>query len=181
MSQPAARGEGYLGTALHELTHALVYADFPFAPRWLDEGLATLQEEQDSSGRIDNYRLYYLRAALEQNKCPAVRAIIDPKSPGWYTEPAPLMAAAARYLALYLLQREPGRNDLKRVYQQLRADPSLEAAQALQSVTGMTLDELNTAFVQFIQGRSVEKIGRKWGMLQSAIGEYIRSLPAPAN
>jgi hypothetical protein len=174
-------GQWYLGTALHELTHALVYAEFPFAPRWLDEGLATLQEEQDSSGPIDNYRLYYLRAALEQNKCPTVRAIIDPKSPAWYTDPAPLMAAAARYLALYLLQRAPGRNDLKQVYQQLRADPSLDAAQALQSVTGMTLDDLNTAFVQFVQGRNVQKIGPKWGMLQPDIARYIRNLPIPTN
>jgi hypothetical protein len=86
----------------------------------------------------------------------------------------------SRQRSLYLLQREPGKNDLKIVYQKLREDPSADAAQVLQSVTGMTLDDLNTAFVQFVQGRSTDKIRSKWGMLQADIERYIQNLPAPA-
>lgn len=32
------------GTLNHELTHALVFWDFPLAPRWLEEGIAALHE-----------------------------------------------------------------------------------------------------------------------------------------
>ncbi len=39
----ATIGGGY-GTLLHEMMHALVANDFPDAPLWLDEGLATLYE-----------------------------------------------------------------------------------------------------------------------------------------
>lgn len=39
----ATIGGGY-GTLLHELMHALITADYPRAPGWLDEGMATLYE-----------------------------------------------------------------------------------------------------------------------------------------
>lgn len=35
---------GSAGTLNHELTHALVFWDFPLAPRWLEEGMAALHE-----------------------------------------------------------------------------------------------------------------------------------------
>ena len=41
-----AEGDGGL---LHELTHVLMDADFPNAPLWLQEGLATLHESSDVS------------------------------------------------------------------------------------------------------------------------------------
>jgi hypothetical protein len=41
--------KGSAGTLQHELTHALVFWDFPLAPRWLEEGLASLYENTDSN------------------------------------------------------------------------------------------------------------------------------------
>ncbi len=67
------------GTLTHELVHPLVEADFPGAPTWLDEGLASLFEAPtfDAAGRIHgrtNWRLRRLLAAIgDDHTRPLVR------------------------------------------------------------------------------------------------------------
>lgn len=52
---------GGYGTLLHEMMHGLVSADFPEAPGWLDEGLATLYDRTQWRGNrlvpLPNWRL----------------------------------------------------------------------------------------------------------------------------
>ena len=55
------------GTLSHELTHALMEADFPNAPGWISEGLASLHEQLGANNQpLDNYRYYYLEFTLEK-------------------------------------------------------------------------------------------------------------------
>jgi len=67
------------GTLTHEMVHPLVEADFPGAPTWLDEGLASLFEAPtfDAAGRIHgrtNWRLRRLLAAIaDDDTRPRVR------------------------------------------------------------------------------------------------------------
>jgi peptidoglycan hydrolase-like protein with peptidoglycan-binding domain len=63
----ATSGRAGYGTLLHELIHALVEADFPTAPAWLNEGLASLYErtqwrEQKLHG-LPNWRMDRMREA----------------------------------------------------------------------------------------------------------------------
>lgn len=94
-----AEGDGGL---LHELTHVLMDADFPAAPRWVQEGLAALHEGCDvrtvgghaesrpfADGGVGNqveqpprlvphhnWRLAVLRRAVAENRLPAVKELI---------------------------------------------------------------------------------------------------------
>ena len=59
----ATSGSQGHGTLIHEMVHALIESDFPDAPDWLDEGLASLYERSlwASGGRlvpVANWRMY---------------------------------------------------------------------------------------------------------------------------
>jgi tetratricopeptide (TPR) repeat protein len=59
---------GY-GTFAHELKHVFLHNDFPGIPVWLDEGIASLNEEVDRDGkRLDNWRLVYIRSFQKISK-----------------------------------------------------------------------------------------------------------------
>ena len=61
----ATGGSAGYGTLLHEMIHALIKADFPDAPPWLNEGLASLYERtQWSAARLNalpNWRMDRMR------------------------------------------------------------------------------------------------------------------------
>jgi hypothetical protein len=63
-------GAAHVPTVLHEVVHALLHADFPFAPPSLEEGLATLFEapvvpaDGGIGGEAKNRRAPRLQAAL---------------------------------------------------------------------------------------------------------------------
>jgi len=58
------------GTLVHEMTHALMAPDFPQAPIWISEGLASLYEqcrvEKQSLKGDPNWRLPELKRALKR-------------------------------------------------------------------------------------------------------------------
>jgi len=70
------------GGLLHELTHALMAFDFPNAPEWLSEGLASLHERADLSegGKVlvglPNWRLALVQEARRARRLPPVRTLI---------------------------------------------------------------------------------------------------------
>ncbi|MCL4190661.1 MAG: hypothetical protein KJZ87_02860, partial [Thermoguttaceae bacterium] len=66
----------------HELTHALMAFDFPAAPDWLAEGLASLYEDcrRDSGGRLlgeTNWRLPVLQQAICRRHLPSLGQLMD--------------------------------------------------------------------------------------------------------
>jgi hypothetical protein len=166
----------YLGTAIHEMIHASIHAYFPNAPLWLNEGMAATFEQQDESQPIENYRLYYLIEALQSGKLPTLKEVIDPKSRGWSSSAQPLMAAAARYLCLYLLQGTPDKNYLKTLFQTLRDSNFSQSVQPLESMTGRKSDQLQEEWVRFIKTRDLNNIDPKWNSLRGNIRRYIEGL-----
>jgi hypothetical protein len=172
----------FLGTALHELVHAHIHVEFPSAPPWLNEGLASLHEATDWGGPIDNYRLYYVRDANEKGKLPKLKHLLDPAAEGWHGKKARLMHAMARYFCFYLWKRSaPENNDLRQVYRLLRDDylnaqGDLSSAEALKNVTGMPVEEIEKKFRAFIQSRDMANVDRTWGQLKYRIGAYIDTL-----
>lgn len=97
------------GTLAHELTHALVHADFPSLPEWLDEGLASLHEECEFSTDglrlkgLDNWRRTTLREARQRGQ---LRSVSDLATERFATsDRAAVDYAHARYFCLFLQQR----------------------------------------------------------------------------
>ena len=135
-----AEGDGAL---FHELTHVLMDTDFPDAPQWLQEGLATLHEAVEFRGPelgtgagvlkspalletavalrrgrgltpVLNWRGAILRLARDENRLPSVQRLITAASFRGPNEA--LDYAYARYFCLFLHQR----GVLSRYYAALR-------------------------------------------------------------
>jgi hypothetical protein len=178
-------GRWYLGTVQHELVHALMAADFPAAPRWLHEGMAALHEE--TSGQLeprDNYRLYYLEAALEHGILPTVGELLAADADRWPTDAGRLWDAAARYLFFYLWELDRGREVLPRAYRRLRevepgTDLGAAATDVLLELTGhRQLDSLDAAFRRWVGDRGAGVAGEAWGWLRDDIRRYVGGLAA---
>lgn len=146
-----------LGTLTHELVHPIVESDFPGAPEWLNEGLASLFEAftLPSSGEVHgvkNWRHPRLLRALGSTKerveasLPHLLGLNDAQFRG---ESEDLNYATARYFCQWLDQR----GQLWPFYQRYRdtheQDPSGE--QAFQAVTGKSLAEANQEWVRWVK------------------------------
>jgi len=97
------------GALVHELTHALMAFDFPRAPQWLSEGLASLHEHgriRDDGGEIlglPNWRVGVLEEAVRRRRLPALRSLLGTRS---FRGPGErLHYAQARYFCMYLQDR----------------------------------------------------------------------------
>lgn len=126
----------------HELVHALMHADFPDAPPWLQEGLATMYEDvvcsANASGPhwepVVNWRLTVLQRAIRAGDGPDLRQLLHASNLGGPDEA--VAYAQARYLCMYLDRC----GHLESVYRGMRDD-----------VTGDPHGEraLRTAFPQY--------------------------------
>ncbi len=99
-----------LGTLTHEIVHPLVRADFPEAPTWLDEGLASLFEAPvlPRDGEIHgarNWRLPRLREALGSRDSRArasLATVMSLSDDAFRDDDEALHYATARYLCQWL-------------------------------------------------------------------------------
>ena len=100
------------GTLLHELTHALIDFDYPDAPDWLNEGLASLHEQCRFRGGerdpwlegLANWRLKGLQEVIRKHRLRSLASLVastDFRGPLEGTN-----YAQARYFCLYLQQKE---------------------------------------------------------------------------
>lgn len=136
------------GTLVHELVHALMKSDFPEAPAWFNEGLASLYEQCTISGEsirgLANWRLPMLKRAIAKNQLRPLREMIEDEH--FYRDDlAALNYAQARYLMLYLQER----GQLKSFYAQFRDNCQVDP-------TGMK------TLQQFIQPQSLEEFDQTW-------------------
>jgi len=145
-----------IGTLTHELIHPLVEADFPAAPDWINEGIASLFEHFyfSAPGQIHgakNWRhprlVQALRSKQERSDAslPALFALSDQQFRGNKED---LNYATARYLCMWLDER----GNLWPFYQRWRAhsaeDPS--GVRAFQAVVGKTPAEANAEWVAWV-------------------------------
>ncbi len=146
-----------IGTLTHELVHPLVEADFPGAPDWINEGIASLFEQfhLPRPGEIrgsKNWRHPRLAAALASPKerehatLPALFAMDDVEFRGARED---LNYATARYLCQWLDER----GLLWRFYQRWRdtraTDPRGE--KAFLEVTGETPSEAHAKWARWVR------------------------------
>jgi hypothetical protein len=140
------------GTLVHELTHALMTPDFPDAPTWFDEGLASLHEQcrlaRDTVIGLENWRLPALQKAIREKRHVPLGKLVATTRAEFRGENEGLHYAEARYLALWL-QRQ---GLLRKFYRAFRDghkdDPT--GAKALAAVTGKSLAELEAEWVPWV-------------------------------
>jgi hypothetical protein len=96
------------GTLVHELTHALIDADFPNVPDWFNEGFASLYEQCSIHGNriegLTNWRLAGLQKAIKDGKLrPIEKLIADDDFRN--DDRVGINYAQSRYLMYYLQQQ----------------------------------------------------------------------------
>jgi len=143
------------GTLVHEMVHAYLAADFPDAPQWINEGLASLFEAtaEDKEGHIRgdlNWRLPALQAALAKNGALSFHKVAHGSRGDFDGKEGYLYYAESRYL-LYFLQE---RSLLRRFYGEYRANVGHDARglATLEKVTGKPLSETRKEWEGFVAG-----------------------------
>ncbi len=146
-----------IGTLTHELVHPIVESDFPKAPTWINEGIASLYEAPviPRPGEIHgrkNWRYPRLSRALASKKEVAtvsvehLFALSDEQFRG---DEEDLNYALARYFCQWLDEKAelwPFYRGWRDGYQ---ADQS--GAQAFSKATGMTLEEATPKFTRWLR------------------------------
>ena len=145
-----------LGTLTHELVHPLVEADFPRAPTWINEGIASLFEApvMPHNGEIHgtrNWRLPRLLSAMrspQEQSWARLDVLFGMPDDAFRGKLEKLHYATARYLCQWL----DGRGWLWPFYHAFRdgyaSDPTGE--KAFERVTGMTPAAANPEWTRWV-------------------------------
>jgi hypothetical protein len=146
-----------IGTLTHELVHPIMESDFPDAPEWLNEGVASLFEalSMPAPGQVHgvkNWRhprlLRALRSPKERDKA-SVPALFATTDSSFRDDDEDLHYATARYLCQWLDQR----GKLWPFYQRFRdhhaEDPTGE--QSFQAITGQSVADANDAWASWVK------------------------------
>lgn len=144
-----------IGTLTHELVHPLVEADFPRAPTWINEGIASIFEAPSlpKAGEIHgvkNWRLPRLRQALGSAERPKAlpHVLFGMSDDTFRNDDESLHYSLARYFCQWLDER----GKLWDFYHAFRdgraADPTGEAS--FKKVTGQTPLEAERAFLGWL-------------------------------
>ncbi len=169
-------GTLYLGTGAHELVHGLIHADAPTTPSWLNEGLASLLEEQDASGKpIDNYRLYELLVALQTPQLLSLSSLLEGKP----STNIRLRDAMSRYCVLWLHHKD-GPALVHKVYSALRESPKQSVPNLVASALQIPVAQLDDQFRAFVRSRDVALVDRRWSEIKPAELEPTKPTAAPA-
>ena len=109
------------GTLVHEIVHPYMHANFPEAPTWFDEGLASLYEQSSERGGhivgLTNWRLAGLQKAIRAGEVPSFKDLTATTDRQFRAMDGGRNYAQARYLCYWL--QEQGR--LVKFYREFRA------------------------------------------------------------
>lgn len=98
------------GTLVHEMLHALMAPDFPNAPTWFSEGLASLYEQCNVTPRglvgLVNWRLPVLRAGQQAKTTLPLARLLATKPEEFLDRHLGVHYAQARYLCMYLQEQK---------------------------------------------------------------------------
>ena len=140
------------GTMVHEMTHALMSDDFPDAPIWLAEGLASLYEQCRAEGNYlrgeDNWRLPELKEALQRDVLTPLARLMAMTPATFRAEKESLNYAQARYFCKYL--EELGL--LAPIYKEFRGKAKLDptGGRFVIQAFGKPLDSIENAWKRWI-------------------------------
>jgi len=146
-----------IGTLTHELVHPIVESDFPGAPQWLNEGIASLFEalimpEPGQVHGVKNWRharlLRALRSPQERDQAGLV-ALFSLNDADFRNHDEDLHYATARYLCQWLDQQGKLWPFYQRYRDHQRDDPSGE--QAFVATVGKTPADANAEWSSWVK------------------------------
>lgn len=146
-----------IGTLTHELVHPIVESDFPQAPEWVNEGIASLFEalSMPAAGQIHgvkNWRhprlLRALGSAKERTEA-SLPTLFGMSDATFRNDDEDLHYASARYLCQWLDQQ----GKLWPFYQRYRDNYAIDptGAASFQAITGKTPAEANDAWMRWVK------------------------------
>ena len=155
----AVNGDTGPGTLVHEMIHSLMAIDFPEAPVWASEGIASLYEQcRVEGGRLEgesNWRLPELRLALREGRLRPLAELFALDAKSFRIGSESLNYAHARYFCLYLEYC----GLLRRVYADFRDhcahDPS--GRHFVEAACGQSLVEVDVDFRRWLDTREWEE------------------------
>lgn len=141
------------GTLVHEMTHSLMAPDFPQAPIWISEGMASLYEqcrvEGDSLKGESNWRLPELKQALQKGKMDSLSKLLAMSVKEFRGEGESLHYAESRYFCKFM----ESRNLLGKIYASFRDnvkdDP--DGRKAVEQAFGETLPEIEKDWLKWLE------------------------------
>lgn len=145
-----------LGTLTHELVHPLVEADFPDAPTWLNEGIASIFEaptfpKPGEIHGVKNWRLPRLKAALggRATRAKAMpRTLFGMADEVFRDDDEALHYALARYFCQWLDERGKLWPFYRAFRDERRVDPTGSAT--FKRVVGTTPEEAEAPFLAWL-------------------------------
>jgi len=146
-----------LGTLTHELVHPILRADFPRAPTWIDEGIASLYEapviaKPGSIRGIKNWRLPRLRKALDaaaERGAARLDRLFALSDDAFRGDGEDLHYALARYFCQWMDAKGWLWPFYRRWRDDAAADPTGEAT--FRAVTGLTPAAAHAAFEKWVR------------------------------
>lgn len=133
------------GTLSHELVHPYIEANFPLAPSWFNEGLASLYEQpREREGHMwgtTNWRLPGLQSMIKRKSLPSLKTMLASTRDGFYEADYDAYAYA-RFLCQYL--QDHGK--LRDFYKKFVADKDTTGQAALEAVLEMKLADFEPVF-----------------------------------
>jgi hypothetical protein len=165
-------GSGW-GTLVHEVVHAFIDADFPSAPAWMNEGLASLFEAPvEVDGHIrgaTNWRLPALKQAIVAGQAPSFRAMAEGSRGDFNGDRGHLYYATARYLFFWLQDQ----GLLESFYRSYRARSAVDGAgvglDVLREVTRRDLHALRAEWETFVSNLSAPRAPERNRSLRSLL------------
>ena len=140
------------GTMVHEMTHALMSDDFPDAPIWLAEGIASLYEQCRAEGNYlrgeDNWRLPELKEALQFGVMTPLPRLMAMTPATFRAERESLHYAQARYFCKYLEELGLLASIYKEFRDRAKLDPT--GARFVIQAFGKPLDAIENAWKRWI-------------------------------
>ena len=141
------------GTLVHEMVHPLLAANFPAAPSWFDEGLASLYEQSyQRNGQIAgllNWRLPVLKAGLQASHFVPLQQLLSTSTEEFYEDPQGMHYAEARYLCYYLQEKHLLRTFYREFKKNHSADPT-GIKTLLRVVDEDSLQEFQAQWLEFL-------------------------------
>ncbi len=139
------------GTLSHELVHPYIEANFPAAPSWFNEGLASLYEQpRERDGHMwgtTNWRLPGLQQMIKNDTLPSLATLLTTSRDAFYDAEYDAYAYA-RFLCQYL--QDHGK--LHEFYKKFVADKDTTGVAALEATVGMDLAKFQPVFNKWALG-----------------------------
>jgi hypothetical protein len=147
-----------IGTLSHELVHPIVAVDFPAAPTWINEGIASLFEAPVMPKKgvihgVRNWRLPRLKTGLSSAKEHAhvtLPVLFSLSDAAFRDDQEDLHYAMARYFCQWL----DGKNQLWPFYRAWRDSKGLDESgeKSFKQVTGQSVAEAQEEWIKWVRG-----------------------------